>query len=230
MWQLLQSGAADVVTWDHTSQLAARIAAKLRHWHIVDHLVGSPLVQRIVVGESPAWSRVLRQIVEVALTRSAVLIIGETGTGKELAAKTIHAVDSTTPKGELQILDCTTIVPELAGSELFGHERGAFTHAVTAREGAFARANGSTLFLDEVGELPLGLQAQLLRVVQEGTYKRVGGNTWYHTEFRLVCATNRDLKDLVQRGLFRADLGRSSCELDISGSQRSESVATTSFL
>jgi transcriptional regulator with GAF, ATPase, and Fis domain len=206
VWQLLQAGATDVVTWDHSPQLAERLRAKLRHWHIVDQLINSPSVRRLLVGESAVWTRVLRQIVEVALTRSAVLIIGETGTGKELVAKTIHEVDSTASKGDLQVLDCTTIVPELAGSELFGHERGAFTHAVTARDGAFAKANGSTLFLDEVGELPLGLQAQLLRVVQEGMFKRVGGNSWHQTQFRLVCATNRDLIDLVRRGSFRADL------------------------
>lgn len=206
VWQLLQAGAADVVIWEHTTQLAERLGERIRHWQLVDELVASPSVRRILVGESPAWRRVLRQIVEVALTRSTVLILGETGTGKELVARTIHSVDASVSKGELQVLDCTTIVPELAGSELFGHEKGAFTHAVVAREGAFAKANGSTLFLDEVGELPLALQAQLLRVVQEGLYKRVGGNTWHHTQFRLVCATNRDLQALVRRGRFRADL------------------------
>src|SRR5262249_20244908 len=90
--------------------------------------------------------------------------------------------------------------------ELFGHERGAFTGAVNPREGAFALADGATLFLDEVGELPLRLQAQLLRAIQEKTYKRVGGNVWQTTDFRLVCATNRDLTDAVERGEFRGDL------------------------
>jgi len=104
------------------------------------------------------------------------------------------------------VLDCSTVVPELSGSEFFGHERGAFTGAASERDGAFALANGGTLFLDEIGELPLPLQAQLLRVVQEHSYKRVGGNTWRRTEFRLVCATNRDLSELVRRGEFRADL------------------------
>jgi transcriptional regulator with GAF, ATPase, and Fis domain len=205
-WRLLQAGAADVVVWDHTTRVAHRIAARLQHWHQVDQLVVSPTVRGTLVGESPAWRRVLRQIVEVALTRSSVLITGETGTGKELVAKVLHALDPRAAKSDLHVLDCTTIVPDLAGSELFGHERGAFTHAVTARDGAFALADGGTLFLDEVGELPAGLQAQLLRVVQERTFKRVGGNTWYHTDFRLVCATNRDLRELVRQGLFRADL------------------------
>jgi transcriptional regulator with PAS, ATPase and Fis domain len=97
-------------------------------------------------------------------------------------------------------------VAELSGSEFFGHERGSYTGAAGAREGAFALADGGTLFLDEIGELPLGLQAQLLRVVQERTYKPVGGNTWRKTDFRLVCATNRDLAAEVGRGTFRRDL------------------------
>ena len=97
-------------------------------------------------------------------------------------------------------------LPELSGSELFGHERGAFTGAIAARDGAFALANGGTLLLDEIGELSLPLQAQLLRVIQERTYKRVGGNVWHKTEFRLVCATNRDLEQGVKDGTFRADL------------------------
>ena len=102
-------------------------------------------------------------------------------------------------------LDCTTVVPELSGSEFFGHEKGAFTGAVAPRDGAFALADGGTLFLDEVGELPLSLQAQLLRAVQEQTFKRVGGNVWHQTRFRLVCATNRELSDEVTKGGFRRD-------------------------
>ena len=96
--------------------------------------------------------------------------------------------------------------PELAGSELFGHERGAFTGAIAARDGAFALADGGTLMLDEIGELPVPLQAQLLRAIQEHTYKRVGGNVWRNSEFRLICATNRDLEQGVRDGTFRADL------------------------
>lgn len=118
----------------------------------------------------------------------------------------IHKLDTRPRKPELVVLDCTTIVPELSGSEFFGHERGAFTGAVAPRDGAFALANGGTLFLDEIGELPLALQGQLLRVIQEHTYKRVGGNAWQRTEFRLVCATNRDLMRQVACGEFRADL------------------------
>jgi transcriptional regulator with GAF, ATPase, and Fis domain len=118
----------------------------------------------------------------------------------------IHSLDPRPRKGELVVLDCTTIVPTLSGSEFFGHERGAFTGATAAREGAFGLANGGTLFLDEVGELPLPLQSELLRVVQEGVYKRVGANNWRTTSFRLICATNRDLFAEAAAGRFRYDL------------------------
>jgi transcriptional regulator with GAF, ATPase, and Fis domain len=141
-----------------------------------------------------------------AFSQASVLIIGESGTGKELVARLIHDLDQRRNKGEFVVVDCTTIVAELSGSELFGHERGAFTGAMSAREGAFALANGGTLFLDEIGELPLPLQAQLLRAVQEHTYKRVGSNAWQRTDFRLVCATNRNLTTAVADGQFRADL------------------------
>jgi len=139
-------------------------------------------------------------------TNASILIMGETGTGKELAARLIHALDNRPGKRDLVILDCTTIVPELSGSEFFGHERGAYTGAVAARDGAFALADGGTLFLDEVGELPPTLQSQLLRVIQEGAYKRVGSNTWHKTSFRLICATNRDLLQEVAQHRFRRDL------------------------
>jgi transcriptional regulator with GAF, ATPase, and Fis domain len=172
----------------------------------VDAIVTSPVVRDNLVGKSPAWISLLRQIVEVAtFTTAPILITGESGTGKELAARLIHALDQRPHKGELIVLDCTTIVPELSGSEFFGHERGAFTGAVSARDGAFALANGGTLFLDEVGDLPLRLQAELLRVVQEHTYKRVGSNVWQETDFRLVCATNRDLQQEESQGRFRRD-------------------------
>jgi transcriptional regulator with GAF, ATPase, and Fis domain len=121
-------------------------------------------------------------------------------------ARLIHHLDPRERKQDLVILDCSTIMPELSGSEFFGHERGAFTGAVAARDGAFALADRGTLFLDEVGELPMNLQTQLLRVIQEQTFKRVGGNAWQRTSFRLVSATNRDLWAQVQRGEFRADL------------------------
>lgn len=206
VWCLLHAGASDVFSWGHSVNPEIEVKNRLERWHTVDQLVRSPLVQNNLVGQSHAWISVLRQVVEVAkFTDANILITGETGTGKELVARLIHTLDPRREKRDLVVLDCTTIVPELSGSEFFGHERGAFTGAVSSRDGAFALANGGTLFLDEVGELPLGLQAQLLRVVQEHTYKRVGGNTWQNTTFRLVCATNRDLLQEVKHGRFRHD-------------------------
>lgn len=207
IWALLKSGASDVFAWDHSPEPAREIAARFERWQEVDRIIQSPLVRENLVGQSPAWIRVLRQIVEVAcFTDASVLITGESGTGKELIARLIHTLDARKNKRDLVVSDCTTIVPELSGSEFFGHERGAFTGAVTARDGAFALADGGTLFLDEVGELPPTLQAELLRVVQEHSFKRVGSNTWQKTDFRLVCATNRNLMDEQAKGLFRSDL------------------------
>jgi transcriptional regulator with GAF, ATPase, and Fis domain len=206
-WRLLQSGASDVLVWDSKPDFAACVAARLERWQTVDTLVDSPLVKNNLVGNDPTWKRILRQIVEVArFTTDSVLILGESGTGKELAARLIHTLHADSEQNRLVVLDCTTIVPGLSGSEFFGHERGAFTGAAGPRDGAFALANGGSLFLDEVGELPLALQAQLLRVIQERTYKRVGGNQWHRSEFRLLCATNRDLSHEIDHGTFRSDL------------------------
>jgi transcriptional regulator with GAF, ATPase, and Fis domain len=205
-WRLLQAGAADVFAWNHSVEPSREIAARFKRWEEVDALMGSPLVQNNIVGQSPAWTNLLRQIVEVArYTDVSILITGESGTGKELMARLIHTLDARPNKRNLVVVDCTTIVPDLSGSEFFGHERGAFTSAVAARDGAFMLAHEGTLFLDEVGELPPGLQAELLRVVQERTYKRVGSNTWNKTNFRLVCATNRDLHQSMAQGDFRQD-------------------------
>ena len=206
VWSLLRAGASDVLAWDPTYDPALEVAARFERWEKVDEIVRSPLVKNNLAGESAAWIRSLRQIVEVAgFTDSSVLITGESGTGKELFAQLVHTLDARQHKGSLVVCDCTTIVPELSGSEFFGHERGSFTGAVAARKGAFALADGGTLFLDEVGELPLNLQAELLRVIQERTYKRIGGNSWQKTNFRLVCATNRNLIEEQSRDRFRRD-------------------------
>ncbi len=206
-WKLLQAGASDVFAWEELEHPAAAIAARLHRYAEIDGLLQSRLVQENLVGCSEAWVSVLRQVIEVArFTDSSVLLTGESGTGKELVARLIHSLDTRENKGQLVVLDCSTVVPELSGSEFFGHERGAFTHAIAARDGAFALANEGTLFLDEVGELGLTLQAELLRVVQERTYKRVGSNTWHQVNFRLVCATNRDLLAEEAKGRFRRDL------------------------
>lgn len=206
VWNMLEAGASDVFAWDQLDDPTAAVASRFRRWQAVDGLVQSPEVRENLVGQSAAWISVLRRVVELArFTDGSVLIVGESGTGKELVARLIHKLDPRPTRREMVIVDGATIVPELSGSEFFGHKRGAFTSAVTTREGAFALADGGTLFLDEVGELPLGLQAELLRVVQERTYKRVGGNTWKNTGFRLICATNRDLEEEQARGKFRRD-------------------------
>jgi transcriptional regulator with GAF, ATPase, and Fis domain len=206
-WQLLRAGATDVLAWSREAASAQRVKARLERWRGVDKLLRDFAEEQIVIGGSRAWRSLLRRIVEVArFTTASVLLIGESGTGKEVLAHLVNRLDPAAGKGELVVVDCTTIVPELSGSEFFGHERGAFTGAVAARDGAFALADGGSLFLDEIGELPLGLQAQLLRVVQERTYKRVGGNVWHRTEFRLVSATNRDLLAGIEHGGFRRDL------------------------
>jgi DNA-binding NtrC family response regulator len=205
-WQLLGAGVADTIAWTNHGDPAAHVAARIDRWSRIDALLETPAVARELVGTSPRWIACLRQLVETAVfSDSPVLLLGESGTGKELLARLVHTLDARPGRGEQVTLDCTTVVPDLSGSEFFGHERGAYTGAVGPREGAFALADRGTLFLDEVGELPLTLQAQLLRAVQERTYKRVGSNVWQHTNFRLVCATHRDLRQDVAAGRFRAD-------------------------
>ncbi|WP_433612651.1 sigma-54-dependent transcriptional regulator [Prescottella agglutinans] len=203
-WCVLRDGAVDVMEWRDDPEA---VCVKLDRIQEVERLVDSPDVVREIVGRSDALRGALRDLITAAKFGSgAILILGETGTGKELAARVVHSVDNSVGAGQFVVVDCTTIVPGLLGSELFGHERGAFTGAVAARSGACAAADGGTLFLDEVGDLPLDLQPALLRVVQEGAYKRVGGDRWQHSRFRLVCATNRDLADDVRSGRFRRDL------------------------
>jgi len=224
-WRILAAGACDVLTWSQLQEPGLTIAARFKRWREVDELADLPLINNHLVGESPIWKSTVRRLVEVALfADSPVLLTGETGTGKELAARLIHTLDPRRNKGEVVVLDCTTIVPELSGSELFGHEKGAFTGAVAARDGAFALADKGTLFLDEVGELPPSLQIQLLRVLQEHTYKRVGSNAWRQTDFRLICATNRDLRQEEARGRFRRDLFHRIAVLEITMPPLSERV------
>src|SRR3984957_20158537 len=191
-WSLLDAGASDVL--DLNAETASAVAARLARWSAIDAIVASDLVRNNLVGRDHRWVQALEQLVELARfgTRS-VLITGQSGTGKEMAARLVHTLDPRPDKGQLVILDCTTIVPSLSGSELFGHAKGAFTGAARDRAGAFKLADGGPLFLDEIGALPLALQSELLRVVQEGTFKPVGSDRWEHASFRLVCATNRDL-------------------------------------
>jgi DNA-binding NtrC family response regulator len=204
-WSVLASGATDVIAWEDDGTAEA-VLARLAVWRDVDEILDGEVVRGAIQGHSRALRLALRQLVQAAQGSSApILLSGETGTGKELAARLVHAVGGNR-EAPYVVLDCTTIVPTLSGSELFGHERGSFTGAVASRTGAVAAANGGTLFLDEVGELPVDLQAGLLRVIQEGTYKRMGGDTWLRAQFRLVAATNRDLAAEQAAGRFRRDL------------------------
>jgi transcriptional regulator with GAF, ATPase, and Fis domain len=206
-WDVLAAGASDVLPWSGVAALGTDVAARLRRWAEIDEVLRSDVVHDNLLGRSAAWTREVRQVVEVArFTQTPILITGESGTGKELIARLVHTLDTRRDKGALVVVDCTTVVPTLSGSEFFGHERGAYTGAVSARDGAMAQADGGTLFLDEVGDLPLPLQAELLRVLQEGTYKRVGSDTWRRSRFRLIAATNRPLIDAQASGAFRSDL------------------------
>jgi PAS domain S-box-containing protein len=158
-----------------------------------------------MVGQSPAIKHVLYKVSQVAPIDSTVLITGETGTGKELVARAIHAA-STRKDRPLIKVNCAALSPNLIESELFGHEKGAFTGAATRKLGRFELANTGTFFLDEIGELPLDLQVKLLRVLQEGEFERVGGAKTLATDVRIIAATNRDLKLEVEKGEFRQDL------------------------
>ena len=158
-----------------------------------------------IVGTSPALQPVLARVAKVAPTDSTVLITGETGTGKELVARAIHR---RSPRGARAFVtvNCAAVPRELIGSELFGHEKGAFTGATQRRLGRFELAQGGTIFLDEVGELPIETQVALLRVLQEREFERVGGSTSIRVDVRVIAATNRDLQAAIEAGTFRSDL------------------------
>ena len=158
-----------------------------------------------IVGSSPALQKLLSRIAKVAPTASTVLITGETGTGKELVARAIHRRSQRCSRPFVSV-NCAAIPRDLIASELFGHEKGAFTGALQRRLGKFELAEGGTIFLDEVGELPAETQIALLRVLQEREFERVGGNQAIHADVRVIAATNRDLQSAIDAGTFRNDL------------------------
>lgn len=160
---------------------------------------------RNIVGKSPAIKKILDTIERVAPTDARVLVTGENGTGKELVARWIHE-KSNRHKGKLVEVNCAAIPAELIESELFGHEKGAFTSAIKQRIGKFEQANGGTLFLDEIGDMSLSAQAKVLRALQESRITRVGGNKEIKVDVRVVAATNKDLLDEIDQGKFRMDL------------------------
>jgi len=158
-----------------------------------------------LIGQDGETAKIYRQIEIVAPTNYSVILYGESGTGKEVIAKTIH--EASNRKGRPFVaMDCGTLSKELSGSELFGHVKGAFTGAVTDKEGHFEMANGGTLFLDEVSNLPKDVQASLLRVIQERKYKRVGGTKEMDVDVRIIVASNENLQEAYQKGKFREDL------------------------
>jgi sigma-54 specific flagellar transcriptional regulator A len=160
---------------------------------------------QLPTGESPAVAAVNRLIQQVAPYDSTVLILGESGTGKEIAARAIHAASPRRQRPFVAV-NCGAIPAELLESELFGHEKGSFTGAITARKGRFEIAEGGTLFLDEIGDMSLPMQVKLLRVLQERIYERVGSNTSSECDVRIIAATHRNLEESIIKGTFRGDL------------------------
>ncbi|MDG1122340.1 MAG: sigma 54-interacting transcriptional regulator [Glaciecola sp.] len=158
-----------------------------------------------MIGHSPAFKQLINQINRVAPTQANTLLLGETGTGKELVAQAIHQYSQTKDK-PMVIIECTGITDNLFESELFGHEKGAFTGATSAKKGLVDLADGGTLFFDEIGDVPLNIQVKLLRLIETGTYRSVGGVKQKHAKFRLICATHKQLPEMVQAQTFRADL------------------------
>ena len=158
-----------------------------------------------LIGSSPAMQKIYKLVGQVARSDAAVLLIGESGTGKELVARAIYANSPRAARPYVAI-NCAAIPDTLLESELFGHERGAFTGALTQRIGKFERADGGTIFLDEIGDMPLPLQAKLLRVLQNGEFQRVGGDQTLRTQVRVIAATNKDLTAMVKEKSFREDL------------------------
>jgi transcriptional regulator with GAF, ATPase, and Fis domain len=163
------------------------------------------LEHKEIVGQSPSMKQVLALVEQVAPADTTILIQGETGTGKELLARAIHSASSRKNRPMLTV-NCASLPPTLIESELFGREKGAYTGALTKMAGRFEAADGSTLFLDEIGELPLELQSKLLRVLEEGKFERLGSTKPQYVNVRIIAATNRDIAEEVKAGRFRKDL------------------------
>ena len=205
--RILKYGAEYVYEKDFFLETFDFLVERLNRWITVERLLNSPVITNRMAGTSIAGICMLRQVIEAAFySQNNILILGERGVGKEQVANIIHELDTRREKGDLVVLDCTTLKKELSGSELFGHERGSFTGADYARDGAVSLAHKGSFFLDEITELPANLQAEFLRVVQEGMYKKVGSNIWRHSQFRVIAATNRNIKATIDQGEFRNDL------------------------
>jgi DNA-binding NtrC family response regulator len=181
-----------------------RIAFFVETMRVLKHASSRPTAEGLV-GRSASFSRMLSLLMRVAPTDAAVLLLGETGTGKELVARLVHEAGRNA-HAPFVAVDCSGLTESLFESELFGYEKGAFTGASHRKIGLVEAASGGTLFLDEVGDIPLTLQVKLLRLLEAGTYRRVGGVDTLRSDFRLVCATHRDIIDMVEKETFRRDL------------------------
>jgi two-component system, NtrC family, response regulator len=195
--------------WDFIKKTSSQLEMKLSCDRALKYrrtrLATLPVHREGIVGNSPALRHCLEQMAMAAESEAEVLLLGETGTGKELFARALHANSPRRDK-ELVVVDCAAMTESIAGSELFGYRRGAFTGALSDRAGLIQRAHRGTLFLDEVSELPTALQGNFLRVLESRAFRPLGQDHELSSNFRLVCASNRDLRGMVQRGEFREDL------------------------
>src|SRR3954471_23315334 len=211
--EAMKKGADDYIAKGRLQidELEMRIARALRHQKLevenvaLHQQLDSRFQIENVVGESPAMKEVLDVVQQVAPTRAAVLLLGESGTGKELIAKSIHQL-SPRSRQSMVTVHCAALTSTLLESELFGHEKGAFTGAHERRIGRFEQAQGGTLFLDEIGEIDASIQIKLLRFLGERTFERVGSNKTLSADVRMIAATNKNLEELVKAGKFREDL------------------------
>jgi DNA-binding NtrC family response regulator len=204
---LLTHGASEVLSWPDILADPANLCAKLRRWQAIDSIASSSLVRDNLVGTSPGWTLLLRRVVDVAqFTNGSVLLIGQSGTGKELLARLIHTLDSRATKRELVALDCNTLEPAVARRVFFGHEPETLGCNTDACAGAFALAHRGTLFLDNVDRLSVDMQHQLLRVLETHSFRRLDGNLPQEADFRLICASRRNLSDEVSKDTFCRDL------------------------
>ena len=208
----MKKGAFDYILKPFKNdEILVTIAKALKHRHLIltNRLLNQELEKKYgfpnIVGESRVMEEILALVKRVAGSRATVLITGESGTGKELIARAIHQCSNRAAKSCISV-NCGALTETLLESELFGHERGAFTNAVAMRKGRFELADGGTLFMDEVAEMSQGLQVKLLRVLQEMEFERVGGARTIKVDVRVVAASNRDLKEEVEAGRFREDL------------------------
>ena len=208
----MQAGAFSYLAKPFSNdELIATISRAVSHYTLIKENIRlrEEMRQRsgfdTMIGKNPQMIQIYELIKKVAPTPASVLITGESGTGKELVAKAIH-VNSPREPFPFITVNCAALAENLLESELFGHEKGAFTDAATMRKGRFELANQGTIFLDEIGEIPLSLQSKLLRLLQEKNFERVGGNLTIDVDIRIISATNKDLKEEVQQGRFREDL------------------------